>query len=291
MAPGIGWNDSTDTKPSQGNGEQILAARAVPAVQVQSEDGSFSVATWNVNGIRAREEQFLDWLQHSRPDVVCLQEIKARPAQLSSRLLDIEGYASFWHGTGGYSGVALHVRRTLCDGDLRFFSPEFDFENRIVAVNVGGITVASVYVPNGGKDFEAKLTFFCALDRFVQETIHSGSPLLVCGDLNITRTDMDVHPGERRPNKAVIGQLPQERAMLETLLSRGMVDVARHLHPDDDQIFTWWAPWRNLRARNIGWRIDYVLCSADLATRVQCCDVERAVGTSDHAPVVASFRR
>mgnify|MGYP003289382318 CR=1 FL=1 len=99
---------------------------------------------------------------------------------------------------------------------------------------------------------------------------------------------MDVHPKERKPT--AIGQLPEERAQLERIISHGLVDVGRALEPDNDQMFTWWAPWRNMRQRNIGWRLDYVLASEPLYKRVKRCVVQKDVGTSDHAPVLAEFR-
>jgi exodeoxyribonuclease-3 len=144
-----------------------------------------------------------------------------------------------------------------------------------------------VYVPNGGKDFEAKMRFLVALDEYAAELQAKGQPLVLCGDLNIARTDMDVHPKERKAK--AIGQLPEERALLEQILARGLVDTGRALEPENDQMFTWWAPWRNLRQRNIGWRLDYVLASQAVFDRVQSCTVHRDVGTSDHAPVVAAF--
>src|SRR5204863_6658782 len=107
-------------------------------------------------------------------------------------------------------------------------------------------------------------------------------------DMNIARSDMDVHPKERKP--AAIGQLPQERDLFEELLREGgLVDVGRKLYPEDENYFTWWAPWRNMRQRNIGWRLDYVLASEALAARASACQVFRDVGTSDHGPVVAIF--
>jgi exodeoxyribonuclease-3 len=106
--------------------------------------------------------------------------------------------------------------------------------------------------------------------------------------MNIARTDMDLHPKERKPG--TIGQLPEEREQLERILDRGgLVDTGRALAPEDDQMFTWWAPWRNMRQRNIGWRLDYVLASRALFDRVKSCTVQRDVGTSDHAPVMAEF--
>lgn len=252
-----------------------------------SVTGMLTVATWNVNGIRAREGQLLSWLQLERPDVVCLQEIKAGLDRVPASLLNLEYYWSLWHGAGGYSGVALLVARSFSAAEPRFFHPPFDTEARAAAVTVGPLTLASLYVPNGGKDYPAKLRFLDALVDYVDAAHAAGSRLVLCGDLNVTRSDLDVHPKERKPR--AIGQLPDERARIEHLLERGLTDVARRLAPDDDQIFTWWAPWRNLRQRNIGWRIDYVLASSPVGERAIACEVRRDVGTSDHAPVVATF--
>jgi exodeoxyribonuclease-3 len=245
------------------------------------------VATWNVNGIRARESQVREWIARDRPDAVCLQEIKAKPDQIPEMLFESEGYWCYWHGAGGYSGVALHVRRELCAERPCFSHPEFDHETRIVAADVAGVTVASIYVPNGGKDYAAKLRFLEALEGFARDARAAGREILLCGDLNVARTDQDVHPKERKPG--AIGQREDERALFEKILSHGLVDLGRTLDPANDGLFTWWAPWRNLRQRNIGWRIDYILASESLAKRATACAVRADVGTSDHAPVVADF--
>jgi len=142
-------------------------------------------------------------------------------------------------------------------------------------------------VPNGGKDFPAKVRFLDALEQFVSDARSDPRPIVICGDLNIARTDMDVHPKERKPMS--IGQLPEERAQLERIIAHGLVDVGRALEPDNDQLFTWWAPWRNMKQRNIGWRLDYLLASETLFARVRSCTVQREFGTSDHAPVIGDF--
>ncbi len=245
------------------------------------------IATWNVNGIRAREAQVAELLVRERPDVVCLQEIKAPAAKVPAALLALDGYECLWHGQTAYSGVGLHVRRELAPGGACFAHPAFDHETRIATAEAGGVTVASVYVPNGGKDLAAKFRFLEALDAWTAEAQASGRTLLVCGDLNIARTDLDVHPRERKAG--AVGQLPEERALLERILSRGLIDVGRAVDPGNEGLFTWWAPWRNLRQRNIGWRIDYVLASQALAARVKRCAVLPDFGTSDHAPVLAEF--
>lgn len=245
------------------------------------------VATWNVNGIRAREAQVAELIARERPDVVCLQEIKAPPSKVPPSLCELEGYWCLWHGETSYSGVGLHVRRELVPERPVFTHPEFDVETRIATVPVGDVVVASVYVPNGGKDFAAKVRFLEAMERFAADAHARGQRIVLCGDLNVARTDQDVHPKERKAG--IIGQRPDERALFERLLSHGLVDVGRALDPANDGLFTWWAPWRNLRQRNIGWRIDYVLASDALARTATRCVVLADFGTSDHAPVVASF--
>jgi exodeoxyribonuclease-3 len=168
-----------------------------------------------------------------------------------------------------------------------FFHPEFDYESRIVAARLPNATVASIYVPNGGKDFPAKMRFLESLDAFAAEYDAAGQPLVLCGDMNVTLTDMDLHPKEVKPG--VIGQRPDERALMARIIGRGLVDVHRKLEPDNAELFTWWAPWRNMKQRNIGWRLDLILASRGIADRAVSCVVQREVGTSDHGPVIAVF--
>ena len=245
------------------------------------------IATWNVNGIRARQAQVQEFLEREQPDVLCLQEIKASIDQLPVWLCDIEGYWCYWHGGGGYSGVSLHVKRAAGAEKPVFEHPDFDYEHRIVTVRLPRAIVASIYVPNGGKDFPAKMRFLDAMDAFAAARQAEGSPIVLCGDMNVARTEMDVHPKERKPR--AIGQLPEERALMERIIGRGLVDVHRKLEPDNPDLFTWWAPWRNMKQRNIGWRLDYVLASESLAATATSCVVQREFGTSDHGPVVATF--
>jgi exodeoxyribonuclease-3 len=242
------------------------------------------IATWNVNGIRARQAQFCEWLARDRPDVVCLQELKAQPEQVPEqcRLAD---YHAFWHGgVRAYSGVSLHIRKGVFDGEPVFSHPDFDMESRIVQAQLGKLVLASVYVPNGGKDYGAKLEFMKRMAGWAKALHEAGQELVLCGDINIARTEMDVHPRENKPG--IIGQRPEERELFETLLGEHLVDVQRSLDPDNPNLFSWWPPWRNMRQRNIGWRLDYVLASPTIAARATACTVLADVGTSDHAPVI-----
>ncbi|MDF2439969.1 MAG: exodeoxyribonuclease [Abditibacteriota bacterium] len=243
------------------------------------------IATWNVNGIRARQAQFSEWVERDEPDVICLQELKASPEQVPARLSELP-YWSFWHGSGGYSGVSLHISHKLAAQPVAFAHPTFDFECRIVQAQIGATVFASIYVPNGGKDFAAKLSFLQAMKAYATEVHGAGLNLILCGDMNVARTEQDVHPRERRD---VIGQRSDERLLFEDVIGQGLVDVGRALDPQNEELFTWWAPWRQMRQRNIGWRIDYILASAALAQRASDCAVFPTVGTSDHAPVMATF--
>jgi exodeoxyribonuclease-3 len=249
------------------------------------------VATWNVNGIRARQGQLLEWIARERPDVICLQETKASLDQLTFDLREIDGYWGHWHGGRGYSGVALLFARSFADPAPTIVHPPFDFEQRACTATVptraGEVTFASIYVPNGGKDFPAKMRFLEGIETWVADARAAGRALIICGDLNVARSDMDIHPKERKPNQ--VGARKDERALFEQILSHDLVDVGRAMEPANENLFTWWAPWRNLRQRNIGWRIDYVLASTRLAAHVESIVVQREFGTSDHGPLVAVF--
>src|SRR6185436_2697378 len=168
----------------------------------------FTIATWNVNGIRKRFAEVQHWLERDHPDVVCLQELKATPDQIPGALFDMAGYWSYWHGGKGYSGVSLHVSQTCCAERPQFSHPSFDFENRIVSAQIGEVAVASIYVPNGGKDFPGKMRFLESLDAYAESFRTAQKTLVLCGDLNVARTERDVHPKERKPR--AIGQLPEE---------------------------------------------------------------------------------
>ena len=213
-----------------------------------------------MNGIRARAAQVAEWVEREKPDVLCLQEVKASPEHVPAAVSELAGYSCYWHGHKGYSGVALHVRKEWFGGRPGFSHPEFDHENRIVVARAGPMLFASIYVPNGGKDFDAKLKFLDGLTAFVEAERAAGIQIVLCGDLNVALEERDVHPTMRKPEQ--IGQTPHERGILAGIISKGgLVDLHRKFKPDDDRLYTWWAPWRNMRQRNMGWRLDYVLAS------------------------------
>ncbi len=246
------------------------------------------IVTWNVNGIRARKDEVVAFIERERPDVLCLQELKATLPQIPEVLAEIAPYWCYWHGSKGYSGVSIHVHKDQCADRPKFWHPEFDHETRIVVADLGLLSVASIYVPNGGKNYEAKLVFLRALEEYVAAARALGRPYVLCGDLNVARAEDDVHPKLRDPR--LVGQRPEERAFIERILERGALrDVGRDLDPHNASLFTWWAPWRNMRARNMGWRLDYVLATQGLAARATRSRVERETNSSDHGPVIVEL--
>ncbi len=248
------------------------------------------VVTWNVNGARAREAQILELIAQEQPDVLCLQETKATSEQLPASLyglMALPEYHARWHGAGGYSGVAILLKKAMFEAP-KFSHPSFDMESRVVEATVGTRTFVSMYAPNGGKDYGAKIQFFDSLVAYAETAAKEGRELLILGDVNIARADIDVWKSQRK--EGLIGQRPEERALLEAILDKGkLVDVGRTLSPDDDMLFSWWPYWRNARQRNHGWRIDYALVSATLAARAKSHTVRIDFGASDHGPVVVVF--
>jgi exodeoxyribonuclease III len=244
------------------------------------------ITTWNVNGIRAREAQVAEWVRTEQPDVLALQEVKASPEQVPASLCALEGYQCYWHGFKGYSGVGLLMRRSTFGDRLEVFHPSFDLEHRIVVAHAGDALIASIYVPNGNKDYAAKVRFLLGMDVWVRD-LGPQRALVLCGDLNVAKEPRDVHPALRKPTQ--IGQTPEEQVLLGNVLAHDLVDLGRKFEPDNDRLFTWWAPWRSMRERNIGWRLDYVAVSSSLAERAISCAVRRDFGTSDHGPVTAIF--
>jgi exodeoxyribonuclease III len=256
------------------------------------------VVTWNVNGIRARFGEVVSLCRSEQPDVLCLQELKASPGQIPEPLTGLPEYINVWHGgPGGYSGVSVHVRRAWTSAAAAtaagtpspaFAPPSFDVQYRAIEVALGsGVRALSLYVPNGNRDLPGKLGFLEALRGHVREARQAGVALLVCGDLNVACSPIDVH--ETLRDAEAVGQLDEERALLQALFDEGLVDLGRAFDPDNHGLFTWWPPWREERRKNHGWRLDYILASESLARTATGCRVLADFGTSDHAPVAAEI--
>ncbi len=249
---------------------------------------TYTFYTWNVNGYRAIwKKGFAAWLEASDADAVFLQETKARPEQLEEASRAPAGYEAVWRPAEvkkGYSGVAALYKTPPLAAHTGLPDPRYQGEGRLIRLEYPSFHVVGVYFPNGQKDEERlayKLGYYEAFFDYVQ-ALREEKPVLVCGDVNTAHQDRDLAHPDR--NAQTSGFLPVERAWLDRFVAAGWVDCFRKFETAGGH-YTWWAPWRNARAKNVGWRIDYFFASAELADRVQACWHEPAVMGSDHCPV------
>jgi exodeoxyribonuclease-3 len=256
-----------------------------------------NIASWNVNGIRSVEKKgFLEWLSGSGAEVVCLQETKARPEQLSKSLVEPtdeagnQTFRTYWASAkkAGYSGVAVLCRQEpeeVCTLGVE----EFDNEGRVLAVRFGDLVVISAYFPNsqeGGARLAYKLGFCQAMLEFCQGLVAAGKHIVLCGDYNIAHKPIDLaHP---KANEGNPGYLPEERAWMDTWTNAGFVDTFRHFCQEPHH-YSWWSYRSGAREHNVGWRIDYHCVDAGLLPRVTASSICPEVLGSDHCPVVLTL--
>ncbi len=251
------------------------------------------IATWNVNSLGARLARVLEFLALHQPDVLCLQETKSDPAAFPLDALAAAGYDAVHHSAGRWAGVAILARDglPLCDASAGLEGELRPDEARWIEADVGGVRVASAYVPNGRSVdspwFAQKLGFLDAMRARAAAMRALGRPLMILGDLNVARTDCDVYEPAAFAGSTHV--TPEERARLEAILDAGgLLDAYRTLHPTDSQ-FTWWDYRQGHFHRGMGLRIDYILASREL--RLERCGIERdfrkGLKPSDHAPLVA----
>lgn len=249
------------------------------------------IATYNVNGVNGRLPVLLRWLNETKPDVVCLQELKAPEEKFPAEAINDAGYEVIWHGQKSWNGVAIlsrigkpeEVRRTL-PGD-----PE-DVHSRYIEANINGILIGCLYLPNGnpapGPKFDYKLSWFDRLNKHAAELLQSKKPVVLTGDFNVMPTELDVYKPERWVDDALFR--PETRAAFKKLVDQGWTDAIRKLYPDE-VIYTFWDYFRNAYSRNAGLRIDHFLLSPQLNKRLTAAGVDKNVRgwekSSDHAPV------
>jgi len=248
------------------------------------------IATFNVNGIGGRLPNLLEWLDRESPDVACLQELKAPDQRFPAVDIAKAGYGSIWHGQQSWNGVAILARGAM-PVEIRRGLPgdPDDKHSRYLEAEVGGVTVACLYLPNGnpqpGPKFDYKLDWFERLNTHARKLFRATKPVVLAGDFNVVPTDFDIYDPKSWRKDALLQ--PESRAAFARLLKQGWVDSLRHEHPDE-AIYTFWDYFRNHWARNAGLRIDHLLLNRAAAGRLQSAGVDRWVRAeahpSDHAP-------
>lgn len=247
------------------------------------------ILTWNVNGIRSvHAKGFLPWLLKTKPDVLCLQEIKARPDQLSPDLLEVKGYQGWFTPAKrpGYSGTAIYAREEPDEVWTGIGDPRFDDEGRVTGVRFGNVHVLSAYFPNareGGARLDFKVDFCRRITEVLKSLVDKGQDVVLTGDYNIAHQPIDL----ARPddNHESPGFFPAERQAMTDFLAAGFVDVYREAYPKKAGAYTWWSFRTAARDRNVGWRIDYTNVNARLRPKVKKSWILPDVLGSDHCPV------
>lgn len=254
-------------------------------------------ATWNVNSLRVRLPQVLEWLAENPVDALCLQELKQDQDQFPVEAFAEVGYQACWAGQKTYNGVAIVSRGEPTEVQRNI--PGFDDpQQRIIAANLaspaGDIRVISAYCPNGqsldSDKFEYKIAWFGALARWLRDELEQHPRLLILGDYNVAPADADVHDPAAWEGKVHVS--PAERAAFETLLDLGLTDLFRQFDQKENA-FSWWDYRRFAFRRNAGLRIDHILASDALTPLCIACDIDEKPRAneqpSDHTPVIATF--
>ena len=254
------------------------------------------ITTWNVNGLRAvLNKGLLDWLKNEPPDVLCLQEVRAKPEQVGDEAVGLlkEIYPSlYWNPAQrpGYSGVAVFTTHPPLEVHFGLDAPIFDTEGRVIWLRYPGFTLFNIYFPHGGHDLSRvpfKLDFYAHLLNFCEALHAQGERIILAGDFNTCHRPIDLkHP---KANEKISGFLPEERVWIDRYLETGFVDAFRAIYPDRVQ-YTWWTYRLNARQRGVGWRLDYFLVSAGLMDQVEDVVIQDLVPGSDHCPVALCIR-
>lgn len=249
--------------------------------------------SWNVNGIRAAAKKgLLDWMKRSKAEVVCLQETKAHPDQLDFTLTQVPGYEACWASAEkkGYSGVVTYTRQKPLRAEPGFGIERFDKEGRTVVTEFPGFILFNVYFPNGKmgpQRLRYKMEFYEAILQHWEKLRKKGKKIVFCGDVNTAHREIDL--ARPKENSTISGFLPEERAWIDKVVSKGYVDVFRRFYPDKKDAYTWWDLLSRARERNVGWRIDYFFVSEDLLPKVRKAWISAEVMGSDHCPVGAEI--
>lgn len=247
------------------------------------------IVSYNVNGIRAAiKKGFFDWLQAAGPDVLCLQETKAKQEQVPVMELEALGYQHYWFSAEkpGYSGVAIFSKSKPDHVEYGCPIELYHHEGRVIRADFGDISVMSVYIPSGTSGDvrqDLKMESLAAFRDYIKELRKERPQLVVCGDYNICHTEIDIH--NPAVNKNTSGFKPEERAWVSDFISDGMVDSFRVLNKEPHQ-YSWWSYRANARNNNKGWRIDYNMVTENLKDKIERVGILKDAKHSDHAPVM-----
>ena len=246
------------------------------------------IVSWNVNGIRAIEKKgFLNILRDEDPDILCVQETKARPEQLKDNILKPKGYKTFWSSAErkGYSGVAVFTKQTPKGIQNELGVKELDTEGRTLVLEYQDFYLFNIYFPNGGsgnKRVPFKMDFYDAFLKKVNTLKKAGKKVVICGDVNTAHEEIDL--ARPKQNEKNTGFLPEERAWVSKFINQGYVDTFRHFTKEGGH-YSWWDYKTKARERDVGWRIDYFFVTGNLIPVLKDAFIMKNIMGSDHCPI------
>ncbi len=246
------------------------------------------IYSWNVNGIRAAERKgFIEWVENTEMDILCIQETKAHVEQLNDNLININGYKSFFNSgeRKGYSGTAVYYKKEPNKIWTGLPDEKFNNEGRTINMEYDDFVIMNIYFPNGKQKDERlkfKMEFYDELLDYANKIKESGKEVIICGDVNTAHNEIDLKNPES--NSKYSGFLPEERAWIDKFLDNGYKDTFRELHPDEVK-YSWWSYRFKAREKNVGWRIDYFYVSDGLMDRVKSSEIHNEIMGSDHCPI------
>jgi exodeoxyribonuclease-3 len=249
--------------------------------------------SWNVNGIRACLGKGLAaWVEHEGPDVLCLQETKARPEQVELGGA-FEPFEAFWNPAqkAGYSGVAIFAKAPVQSVEYGLGLAEHDAEGRVITLELEAFYLVNVYTPNAQNELRRlpyRMQWDEAFRAHLRRLRQAGKPVIFCGDLNVAHQEIDL--ARPRQNRFSAGFSDEERESFGRLLAEGFVDSFRHFHPEQEGAYSWWSYRGGARARNVGWRLDYFGVDRQLAPAMTRAGILADVTGSDHCPVLLEIR-
>ena len=250
------------------------------------------IISWNVNGIRAVHKKglFMPFIGKYQPDILCLQETKARPEQLPEEVRNIPGYFSYFSHPEikkGYSGVAIYSKEKPKEIFYGMDIKKLDDEGRLIGVKYKNFTLINVYFPNAGRELKRlkyKLDFYAAFLKFVLKLRKNGEYVIFCGDINTAHKEIDL--ARPKDNVENTGFLPIERAWIDKVIKNDFVDIYRKFYPNKTGAYTYWDQKMRCRDRNIGWRIDYFFPSSELFSKIKKAEIMSDYYGSDHCPIL-----
>lgn len=235
----------------------------------------------------------VDWLKHTNPDVFCIQESKSQIDQVDASIFEDLGYEAHWHSAEkkGYSGVITFSKSSPNKVVAGMGKAKYDVEGRVLETQFDAFTLLNCYFPSGSSGEERhafKMEFLNDFKEYVDQRLKKGEKLIILGDYNVVRLDNDIHNPTRKDKPS--GFRPEERAWLQGWFENGFIDSYRHFDPDSADVFSWWSYRAGSKAKNKGWRIDYISCTDNLESNLVSAHHHTDVTFSDHCPIEVKLK-